>query len=34
MKLIPVSKENLGGWARQLRAWDYENVPRKYIKRM
>ena len=31
MKLIRVSKENLGGWARQLRAWGYEDVPRKYL---
>lgn len=31
MKLIRVSKENLGGWARQLRAWGYEGVPRKYL---
>jgi ribose transport system substrate-binding protein len=31
MKLIRVSKENLGGWARQLRAWDYEGIPRKYL---
>jgi ribose transport system substrate-binding protein len=31
MKLIRVSKENLGGWARQLRAWGYEGIPRKYL---
>jgi ribose transport system substrate-binding protein len=31
MKLIRVSKENLGGWARQLKAWGYEDVPRKYL---
>ncbi len=31
MKLIRVSKENLGGWARQLRAWGYEDIPRKYL---
>jgi ribose transport system substrate-binding protein len=32
MKLIRVSKENLGGWSRQLRAWGYEGVPVKYLK--
>jgi ribose transport system substrate-binding protein len=31
MKLIPVSRANLGGWARQLRAWGYENVPRRFL---
>jgi ribose transport system substrate-binding protein len=31
MKLIRVSKENLGGWARQLKAWGYEGVPEKYL---
>lgn len=31
MRLIRVSKENLGGWARQLRAWGYEGVPQKYL---
>jgi len=31
MKVIRVSKENLGGWARQLRAWGYEGVPQKYL---
>lgn len=31
MKLIRVSKDNLGGWARQLRAWGYEDVPREYL---
>jgi ribose transport system substrate-binding protein len=32
MKLIRVSRENLGGWSRQLRAWGYEGVPVKYLK--
>jgi ribose transport system substrate-binding protein len=32
MKLIRVSRENLGGWARQLRAWGYEGVPQGYLK--
>jgi len=31
MKLIRVSKENLGGWARQLKAWGYEGVPQEYL---
>jgi ribose transport system substrate-binding protein len=31
MKLIRVSKENLGGWARQLRAWGYEDIPERYL---
>lgn len=31
MKLIRVSKDNLGGWARQLRAWGYEGVPKEYL---
>ena len=31
MKLIRVSKANLGGWSRQLRAWGYKDVPRKYL---
>lgn len=31
LKTIPVTKENLGGWARQLRAWGYENIPEKYL---
>lgn len=28
---IKVFSDNLGGWARQLRAWGYENVPRRYL---
>ena len=31
MKLIRVSKENLGGWARQIKAWGYEGVPEYYL---
>ncbi len=31
MKLIRVSKDNLGGWARQLKAWGYEGVPPRYL---
>ena len=32
MKLIRVSKENLGGWSRQLRAWGYKGIPRQYLR--
>ncbi len=31
MKLIRVSKANLGGWSRQLRAWGYDWIPEKYL---
>lgn len=31
LKLIRVSRANLGGWARQIRAWGYEGVPLEYI---
>ena len=31
MKLIKVSKENMGGWSRQLRAWGYKGIPDKYL---
>ncbi|MGB5439491.1 MAG: substrate-binding domain-containing protein [Gammaproteobacteria bacterium] len=31
LKLIPVSRANLGGWSRQLRAWGYEDVPAEYL---
>ena len=31
LKLIPVSRANLGGWARQLKAWGYAGVPREYL---
>ncbi|MGB5261822.1 MAG: substrate-binding domain-containing protein [Gammaproteobacteria bacterium] len=31
LKLIRVSQANLGGWARQIKAWGYENVPDRYI---
>lgn len=31
MKLIPVWKENLGGWSRQLRAWGYRDVAVEYL---
>lgn len=31
MKLIKVSKDNLGGWSRQLRAWGYKGISEKYL---
>ncbi len=31
LDLIRVSRANLGGWARQIKAWGYEGVPLKYI---
>lgn len=31
MKPIRVSKDNLGGWARQLKAWGYAEVPERYL---
>ena len=31
LKLIPVSRANLGGWARQIKAWGYEGVPEEYL---
>ena len=31
MKLIPVWKDNLGGWSRQLRAWGYTGIPEEYL---
>ncbi len=31
LHLIRVSRANLGGWARQIKAWGYEGVPLKYI---
>ncbi len=32
MNLIPVTKANLGGWSRQLRAWGFKEIPVKYLK--
>lgn len=31
MKLIRVSRANLGGWSRQIKAWGYEGVPGEYL---
>ncbi|HEX5439140.1 MAG TPA: substrate-binding domain-containing protein [Gemmatimonadaceae bacterium] len=31
MKLVKVTKANLGDWARQLKAWGYPNVDPKYL---
>jgi ribose transport system substrate-binding protein len=32
MELVRVSKENLGTWARQLKAWGFTDVDEKYLK--
>jgi ribose transport system substrate-binding protein len=32
MELVRVSKENLGEWARQLKAWGFSDVPDKYLQ--
>ena len=31
MKLVKVSKDNLGAWARQLKAWGFTDVDPKYL---
>ena len=31
MKLVRVSKDNLGTWARQLKAWGFTDVDPKYL---
>jgi ribose transport system substrate-binding protein len=32
MELVRVSKENLGEWARQLKAWGFTDVSESYLK--
>jgi ribose transport system substrate-binding protein len=32
MELVRVSKESLGDWARQLKAWGFNDVPDKYLQ--
>ena len=32
MELVRVSKENLGTWARQLKAWGFSDIPEEYLK--
>ena len=32
MELVRVSKESLGDWARQLKAWGFTDVPDKYLQ--
>lgn len=32
MELVPVTKENLGAWARQLKDWGFKDVPENYLK--
>jgi ribose transport system substrate-binding protein len=31
MELVKVTKNNLGDWARQLKAWGFTDVPQKYL---
>jgi ribose transport system substrate-binding protein len=32
MELVKVSKDNLGEWARQLKAWGFDDVPAEYLE--
>ena len=32
MELVPVTKANLGTWARQLKDWGFTDVPDEYLK--
>jgi ribose transport system substrate-binding protein len=32
MELVRVSKDSLGDWARQLKAWGFTDVPEKYVQ--
>ena len=32
MELVRVSKDNLGAWAKQLKAWGFTDVPAKYLR--
>ena len=32
MDLVRVTKDNLGEWARQLKAWGFTDVPDAYLK--
>jgi len=32
MELVRVTKDNLGEWARQLKAWGLTDVPDAYLK--
>ncbi len=32
MELVRVTKESLGSWARQLKAWGFTDVPEEYLK--
>jgi ribose transport system substrate-binding protein len=32
MELVKVTKDNLGTWARQLKAWGFTDVPEAYLK--
>jgi hypothetical protein len=32
MELVRVSRETLGDWARQLKAWGFTDVPEAYLQ--
>lgn len=32
MELVPVTQQNLGAWARQLKDWGFTDVPEEYLK--
>jgi ribose transport system substrate-binding protein len=32
MELVPVTKDSLGAWARQLKTWGFSDVPEEYLK--
>jgi ribose transport system substrate-binding protein len=32
MELVPVTKDSLGTWARQLKEWGFTDVPEEYLK--
>jgi ribose transport system substrate-binding protein len=32
MSLVRVSKDNLGSWARQLKDWQFGDIPEEYLK--
>jgi ribose transport system substrate-binding protein len=32
MELVPVTKQTLGSWSRQLKAWGFDDVPPDYLE--
>ena len=33
MELVRVTRDNLGAWVRQLRAWGFVDAPEEYLDR-